>query len=329
MRAVAITAFGGPETLERIELPIPVPGPGEVAIDVHFAGVGYLDTLLRGGAFPSLDLPLVPGVEVGGTIREIGEDVSGLSVGDLVVAFLNDFTQLNGPGGYAETAIAKSVVTLKLDAATDLSAATAALANGTTALMGLEVGELKPDDTMLLPGAAGGVAGLAAQIARHMGVRRIIGVASTPEKRAVALKQGCTDAIPPDQIDGEIARLTEGRGVDLAFDTVGGQMRTAAFNGLGPFGRLVIVGNASGEDVALSGDEAWRGAKSVRGLSVGLVKRLQPERVRDALSRVIDLVRTGALQQQVIVFPLSDAAEAHRRIEAREAVGKLLLETRR
>ncbi|WP_084396581.1 quinone oxidoreductase family protein [Henriciella aquimarina] len=325
---MTIAAHGGPEALKMTEVATPEPAEGEVTIDVEFAGVSFIDIFLRRGDVTILPLPMTPGVEAGGTIRAVGKGVTGFSPGDRVVAFLNNFVLTKGLGGYAEVAVARHEVILKLDNGTDMAAATAALANGTTAMMALkDAGQVTPDDVMFLPGASGGVASMAIQIAKNIGVSRIIGVASTAEKRAAALKQGCTDVLEPDGLEEALSALTEKQGIDLALDAVGGPMRAIALRQLAPFGRMVLLGNASGKDEPLSGDEIWHGAKTVRGFSLGKISQAPADlgRVASAAQSVVDLVSRGALEQPVTVLPLEEAGEAHRRLEAREVSGKVLL----
>lgn len=329
MQAVVVRACGAPDVLEVATLAVPSPGPGEVTIDVHFAGVGFIDTLLRSGAVRILPLPMIPGVEAGGTVREVGSGVVGFAPGDAVVAFLSDFSGGRGGGGYAQVARASSALTIKLNSGVDMKAAVAALVNGTTALMALEAaGGVAGGDAVLIPGASGGVAGFAVQIAKKLGARRIIGVASTARKRALAQEYGCSEVLPGDDLDAAINEITGGKGVDLALDAVGGTMRESACRALAPCGRMIILGNASGLDAMLSGDDIWQRSLAIQGFSLGNCIKTRPETAAAAAARVMALVEAGELVPHASVLPLNQAAEAHRRIEAREASGKLLLAVR-
>jgi NADPH:quinone reductase len=314
--------------LQLVEVPEPTPGPGEVTIDVAYAGVGLVDTLFRRGAF-SLPMPLTPGIEVSGRVRSAGEQVDHLAPGEPVAALLNDFVNLPGAGGYAEVARARAALTIRLDEDLDVARAASVLVNGTTAWMAIgEVARVQGGEDVLVLGATGGLGSLIGQCARKAGADRVIAAVGTSSKREAAAGFGYTDVLLADQLAEGLERITGGRGVDAAFDPVGGDPRRVAFEHLAPLGRLVILGNASGSDVDFAGDRLWLETKVVMGLNVGGITHLIPDRVADAARDVLALAVRGELDvAPAAVLPLAEAAEAHRMLEERRVTGKLVLRT--
>jgi NADPH:quinone reductase len=328
MRAVSITTYGGPEVLELVDIPVPTPGEGEVTIDVKFAGVGFVDVLFRRGAFALTALPLTPGIEVTGLVRQVGSGVHGLAIGMAVAALLNDFVNLPGCGGYAEVARARAALAIPLPPNTDLSSAAAALVNGATAWLAIhELARLRRSESVFVPGATGGLAGLICQLARRVGASPINGTVSRMEKREAALRLGYDDILAAELSTEWLQNVYGQRGIDVVFDAVGGASRRIAFQHLAPLGRLVILGNASGADVAFSGDEFWHGSTTVQGLSLGRLTHLVPDKIATAAQEVLGLVANREIRTEPArVLPLSQAAEAHRLIESRSATGKMVLQ---
>jgi NADPH2:quinone reductase len=326
MRAISVAAPGGPEMLRMDERAIPSPRAGEVAIDVAYAGVGFVDTLFRRGVFP-LPMPLTPGIEVSGHVRDIGPDVHHLAKGQSVAALLNDFVNLPGAGGYAEVALARAALTIPLRQNSDLATAAATAVNGTTAWLAIhDLAQLQAGETVLVPGAAGGLGSFLAQIARHAR-GRVFGLAASVAKQQVARDLGCEEVRSVS--DPAWPDVLPTRGVDVVLDAVGGPARRLAFERLAPWGRLIILGDASGADSTFSGNGCWLGNKSVRGLNVGGIASLMPSRIVTAGRRVLDLIADGALlPPPTQIMPLADAAEAHRLIEGRRVTGKIVLDAR-
>ncbi|MEU3185868.1 zinc-binding dehydrogenase [Streptomyces sp. NPDC006923] len=356
MRAIVVHETGPADVLRLADIPVPRPGPGEIAIDVEYAGVGFVDTLLREGIVP-MPLPFVPGIEVTGRVRGTGPGVEGWRPGRPVAALLNDFGRTARAGGYAEVAVAAADLAVPLPDDADLAAVAAALSNGVTAWMALhDLARICPGETVLVLGASGGLGGITAGLARVLGAGRVIGVLGTDSaaKRSAALEAGCTEVITamelpdspagpgpgqdperdagqePGQVRGlgigQGLGLGIGRGIDVAVDPVGGHLRSKALDDLAPFGRLVIVGGASGVDEPLSGDLIWQDTKSVMGLNVDGIAHLAPARVADAAAAVIHLVHSGTLHQPPPhVRPLTQAAEVHSGLKHRALPGKTIL----
>ncbi|MEU6712330.1 zinc-binding dehydrogenase [Nonomuraea sp. NPDC046802] len=328
MRAVVIETPGPAESLHVAEVPDPAPAQGELSIDVEFAGVGFVDTLFRAGVFV-LPAPFVPGIEVAGRVRAVGAGVSGFAVGQPVGALLNDFGRGPRAGGYAEIAVAHASMAIPLPDDADLARVAGLLVNGVTAWMALhDLARLRVEDDVLVLGASGGLGGIASRLAAARPARRVIGVVGSEARRAWAAAE-CTDVIVGADLAEAVEELTGGRGVDVVVDPVGGQARVQAFERLAPFGRLLVLGNASGQDRPLSGDAVFSGSRQVLGFGLGLVAHLAPDRVRAALSAVVGMTYRGVLREPApAVVPLDDAAEVHRALENRSAPPKTVLAVR-
>lgn len=314
MKAIKIRSFGEADRLVLENSLEPRPGPGEITIDVAFAGVGFVDTLVRSGVFDFAVPPLVPGIEVAGTVREIGDGVAGLAQGQRVGALLTDFTD-GGMGGYAEVALAKAALVITLDEADDLASAAATIVNGATAFMAME--GLAPGATVAISGASGGLGQCLVAAAKASEAGAIITLSGSPARAATLSRLGATEILTPEHF------LNEGRDIDAAFDTVGGTMRLHMLRRLRMAGRLVLLGNASGEDVQLSGDDIWLRSLRVEGLATGGLSPAMPDRINAAARRAIADARVRP--PAFAILDLEQAVDAHRIIENREGPGKLVL----
>jgi len=321
MRAVVVREYGGPEVLTLADLPEPDPGPGEVTITVRFAGVNFTDVRNRIGDGLGV-VPFVPGVEVAGTVRRVGDGVTGLSPGQPVAS-------LTRGHGYAEVVRAAAGLTVPL--AANLAGRPESggmLVTVPLALMLLQrVARVRPEETVLLHGAAGGVGTVTGQLARHWGLRPLLGTASSPAKAEFARRHGYGHVFGyTDFTDGVLA-ATAGRGVDVVLDPVGGQVRARSFKLLAPFGRLVTYSNISREPEVVP-DAAWMRARCVGylGFSGGQLPLRDPGLIRPSLLEAAGLISSGTIEVRVTqVFPLEHAAQAHRVFEHRAAVGKYIL----
>jgi NADPH:quinone reductase len=322
MHAALVTEFGPPEVLRIVERPVPEPGAHELSIDVAFAGVGLVDLLMRRGDFP-LALPLVPGIEVTGHVRAVGEEVGGFHAGQQVAAVLNDFGRTQRLGGYAEVAVAHETMAAPLDEDTDLAEVAAVAVNGVTAWIALsDLAHLTSDDRVLVLGASGGLGATCARVAAGVGAT-VAGVVGSDPSRAPA---ECSTVILADELESGLDEFSEDGQVDVVVDPTGGQLREAAYNRLAPYGRHLVLGDASGDDRAFPGDATWLGTRTVSGLNLGATAHLRPERMTEALVAVVGLVRTGVLAgSEPNVAPLEDAASVHRAMHDRTAPTKTVL----
>jgi len=324
MRAIVIEEYGGPEVLRTVEVPKPEPGPGQVAVDVAWAGVNFADILARAKGYRVTELPFRPGLEVSGRVSRVGEGVTDLVVGQEVTAFLDG-------GGYAEAVVAPAATVFALPHEVDLRMG-ATLPSVLPTAYGLlhEVARLREGDTVLVQGAAGGVGTAAGQLARAGGAAAVYGVVSSLDKAEHALKSGYDRVFTQDAFDAEVLAATGGRGVDIALDSVGGETFARTLAVVARFGRLVSFGNAGGaEPWRIGPDETYPNAVSVGGFSVLGMAAAEPARLRELVHRAFHAAAEGGVELPVSAeFALADAAEAHRLVESRTSTGKLLLRVR-
>ncbi|WP_225848110.1 zinc-binding dehydrogenase [Streptomyces sp. HPF1205] len=325
MRAIVIEEFGGPEVLRSAELPAPRPGPGEVAIDVAYAGVNFADIKARAEGYRVESLPFRPGLDVSGTVRATGPGVTGLAPGQEVVAFMTG-------GGYAETAVAPADTVFPLPAGVGLRTAASLPTVLPTAYALLhEIARLREGDTVLIQGAAGGVGTIAGQLARTFGASAVYGTVSSLDKAEHALKSGYDQVFLADTFDTDVMEATGGRGVDIALDALGGETFRRTLAVLARFGRLVSFGSAGTEEPWQVGPgETYGRGISVAGFSMMAMAANDPRALRDLVMRSFAVLTDGGLELPISAeFPLAEAAEAHRLVESRTTTGKLLLRVAR
>jgi NADPH2:quinone reductase len=320
MRAVEFQEYGGPEVLRTVEAEVPVPGPGQVSVDVAYAGLNFADVKARAEGYRVPSLPFVPGLEVSGRVRAVGPGVEGLSAGQEVVA-------LTEGGGYADVVTARATAVFPLPHGTDLRTAAALPTVLPTAYALLHrVGRLQPGETVLVQGAAGGVGTALGQLARAAGAGAVYGVVSSPEKDKYAREFGYDDVFVG-EFEQAARTATGGRGVDLALDPVGGDTLRAGLASLAPFGRLVSYGNASGAEPWTVGQpELYPRGLSVAGFSILTLARTDPAALRALTERALATAADGTVSMPVTAeFTLEDAPDAHRLLDSRTSTGKLLL----
>jgi NADPH:quinone reductase len=315
LRAIQIERFGGPEVLDEVEVADPTPVPGKVMIDVTAAGINYSDThRVADDYLAPQELPFIPGQEVVGTLAD----------GSRVVSLVRG-------GGYAERALGAEELTFAVpDQVGDIQSL-AMMLQGTTAWHLLRTSaRLRGGETVVVFAAAGGVGSVAVQLARVWGAGRIIAVASSDDKRDLALSLGADVAI-----DSASPRLTEelieangGHGVDIVLEMTGGAVFTAALEALGPFGRLVHYGAASRENApAIEPRDLMANCTSVIGFWLMLCTR---QMLQESLDELWALVASGELRAVIgEVYPLADARLAHEDLRGRGTVGKLALDPTR
>ncbi|AEM85671.1 quinone oxidoreductase family protein [Streptomyces violaceusniger] len=316
MKAVTIPEFGDAGVLRADTVPIPVPGPGQVAIDVAYAGANFAEVLYRRGVV-DVPLPFVPGIEVAGYVRAVGEGVEDLWPGRPVAALT-----IVDSGGYAEVAVTSADLVAPLDGL-DIGMGTAAAlpSNSTTAFLVLDrVARIAPGESVLVHAAAGGVGSQLGQAARLLGAGRVVGTVGSASKIDTAKGFGYDEVILRD-------RLADAGRFDIVVDMVGGSTRRASLDRLASMGRLVIMGNASGaQDVGVPANELWFTNRTVSGFNLAAFAAAHPDEAGRALRRAVEAVAKGELRVQVEALPLERVAEAHRRIEAGATTGKLVLD---
>ncbi|MFI5625695.1 alcohol dehydrogenase catalytic domain-containing protein [Nocardioides sp. NPDC051685] len=314
MRAIRQHEFGGPEVLRVEKVPDPTPGPGQVRIRVEAAGVHRLDTSIRAAALPPTmprpDLPMTPGREVAGIVDQIGEGVDEAWQGAKVVAHLGP----GSSGGYAELAVADEQQLYRRPDGLDSAAAVAAIGTGRTSAAVLEAAEITPDDVVVVTSAAGGMGAILLQGIRNAGARAI-GLAGSEAKLEIARGFGAQTAIDYRTDDWlRVLREEEPR-ITVLLDGLGGDVPRQVYAQLEPEGRMVRF---SGDQDGYQG-----GAKIIDILGPWVQGRIK-EFEQASLEAAADGSRTPYVGSS---FPLAEAAEAHRALEARETTGKVVLLT--
>jgi NADPH2:quinone reductase len=325
MHAIRQHTFGPADTLVWEEVPDPVPGPEQVRIAVDAAGVHLLDTKIRagesGGPFPLPDLPMTPGREVAGRVDRVGPGVDEAWLGRRAVAHLG-----MASGGYAERALAPVAALHELPDDLSAEVAVAAIGTGRTAQGILEVAELTAKDVVVVTAAAGGLGALLVQAGRQVGAV-VVGLAGGPDKVAEARRQGATVAVDYREPDwpAQVTAALGDRTPTVLLDGVGGDAARAAFDLLGPGGRVVMFGWSSGTPLAFTSEDIY--ARSLTaGSAVGPRIMQRPGGLRELESLALDDAAAGRLVPLVgTTFPLAEAAAAHAALEARATTGKVVL----
>jgi len=320
MKAIQIRAHGGPEVLASVDLPMPEPGPDQALVRIEAAGVNFIDVYHRTGLY-SVGLPYVPGQEAAGTVEAVGEEVTGVAAGDRVA-------YAGVAGAYAEYACVPAEKLVKLPEHVDCEQAAAAMLQGMTAhYLAHDVFPLKRGDTALVHAAAGGVGLLLVQIARLRGAR-VLATAGSARKAELARKAGAEEVILYNEKDfvAEVKRLTGGKGVQVVYDSVGQATFLKSLDCLAPRGMMVTFGQSSGKippfDTALL---AARGSLFLTRPTLWHYIADRPSLLARA-GDLFDWIGSGRLLLYISqVLPLEQAAEAHRLLEGRQTMGKLLL----
>ena len=302
------------------ELPTPEPGPGEARVKIAAAGVNFIDIYQRSGAYKGA-LPLGLGQEGAGEVEAVGEGVGDLAAGDRVA-----WTSLTN--SYASHAVLPAQRLVKLPERIELETAAATMLQGLTAhYLTHDTFPLKAGHTALVHAAAGGVGLLLCQIGRMLGAR-VIGTVSTEEKAELARAAGAADVIfyTRQDFEAETRRLTDGRGVDVVYDSVGKDTFDRSLNCLRPRGYMVLFGQSSGAVPPF--DPQTLNAKGSLFLTrPSLIHHINSrEELQARTDAVLDWVASGALHVRIgRTYPLAEAAEAHRALAGRETTGKVLL----
>jgi NADPH2:quinone reductase len=320
MKAIQVQVPGGPENLILADIPTPQPGPGQALVRLAASGVNYIDIYFRTGLY-KIDMPGTLGSEGAGTVEAVGAGVTEVAPGDRVAYAMPR-------GSYAEYAVVAASQLVKIPAHVDFQTAAAAMLQGMTAhYLTRSTFALKAGDTCLVHAAAGGAGGLIVQMAKNLGAR-VLGTVSTEEKARIAREAGADEIIlyTQQEFDVEARRLTGGRGVDVVYDSVGKTTFEKSLNSLRPRGTLALFGQSSGAVPPF--DAAILNGK-------GSLFLTRPSMVHYLLTReellwragdVLGDLDKGKLRLRIDrVYPLAEAAEAHRALESRRTSGKLLL----
>jgi NADPH2:quinone reductase len=320
MKLIRISKFGGPEELQLTDAPIPVPGPQEALIKVAAVGVNFIDVYFRIGLYKA-DLPLTPGNEASGVVQAVGAEVTSVKPGDRVAYAMHR-------GAYAEYTVVPAASLVTLPANVDFKTGAAAMLQGMTAhYLTHSTFPLKRGDKALVHAAAGGAGRLIVQMAKMLGAT-VYGTAGTDAKAAIAKQAGADEVIVYTREDfvAEVKRFTDGKGVDVVYDSVGASTFMKGLDVLRPRGLMALFGQSSGPvppfDLNILNG---KGSLFVTRPSLGHHCATRDE----LLWRSGDVLRwigEGRLELRIEkTYPLGDAAQAHRDLEGRGTAGKLLL----
>lgn len=330
MRRILVTRHGRPQDMSIVDGPSPKPAPGEVLVGVHAIGLNFPDLLVISGKYQTIPpFPYAPGKEVAGRVLAVGAGVERFKTGDRVMAQIEN-------GGYAEEIVAPERHCFAMPAGLSMTKAAAMGLAYSTSWFGVVVrGQFQPGETVLVTGAAGGCGIAAVQIARALG-GRVVGVVSSQAKAEFILSQGADHAIVAggrdmrETLRAEVHALNGGRGADIVFDPVGGDLFDAALRALGWNGRAVVCGFAGGGPNLVRSNYLLIKQISVSGLHASDYRDYRPEMLQDAMTRLFALVELGRLDPPVAaVYPFEDYAAALDEIASRRVMGKVVLETGR
>jgi NADPH2:quinone reductase len=328
MHAVQFEEPGPPDVMRLVELPMPKPNAGEVVIKAHAIGVGLPDLLVRSGRYPWMPpLPAIPGIEMSGIVDAIGEGVATALLGQPVLVSARE--RPHRCGCYAQYMVAKPTELFVLPPEVDLDAA-AALANYQVAFHLIHsAARSRGGDTVLVYAAAGGVGSAAIELCNLSGIS-VIGVAGGAEKARFVRQLGVAHAVDRhiENIPARVRELTEGRGVDLILDPVGGSSFVDNLPLLAPLGLLVLYGALAGPphgDLMTELNRYFGNSPGVRRFSMHSFDHLPAQRA-EVTRTLIDYLAAGKIRPRIHArLPLSEAAQAHRLVEGGQVVGKLLL----
>ena len=320
MKRIVVETVGGPEQMMVVDAPKPVPGPNEAVVAVAYSGVNFLDVYFRTGLYKA-DPPIELGSEAAGTVESVGRDVTDVVPGDRVAYVMVR-------GSYAEYAAVPAARLVKIPAAVDFATAAAVMLQGMTAhYLTHSTFPLKAGQTCLVHAAAGGTGGLVVQMAKHLGAR-VFGTVSTEVKAQLVRDLGADETIiyTTEDFEAEVKRLTNNRGVDVVYDSVGKTTFDKSLSVLRPRGTMALFGQSSGSVPPF--DPSILNAR-------GSLFLTRPNLAHHLLDRqellwragdVLKYVASGVVKVRISgTYPLSEAAEAHQVLEGRKTTGKLLL----
>jgi NADPH2:quinone reductase len=322
MKAVVCKAWGLPDSLVVEELPDVVPGPGQVALDVQAAGVNFPDVLIIQGKYQfKPELPFIPGNELAGVVRALGPDVSGVKVGDRVIAFTSQ-------GAFAQQIAVPVQALMPMPPGMDFDTAAAiTLTYGTSHHAVVDRAALKPGETMLVLGAAGGVGLAAVEIGKALGAR-VIAAASTDAKLAVCREHGADATInySTEDLREAIKAATGGKGPDVIYDPVGGVYAEPAFRAIGWRGRYLVVGFANGEIPKLPLNLALLKGASLVGVFWGEFAKREPQANMAAMQQLLGWMSEGKIRPRISGrYSLAETGQALNDMAARKVTGKVVI----
>jgi len=324
MKAVLCVRHGVPEALEIHDLPDPVPGPGEVVVEVAAIGLNFFDTLIIRDLYQvKPELPFSPGAEFAGRVAALGEGVTSFAVGERVCGYVTF-------GAAREKVVVAAEFLARVPDDLDLVKAAGLIVTYGTAIYALrDRGELKPGESLAVLGASGGVGLAAVEIGKILGAR-VLACASSPDKVAFALAHGADQGLDYAAGDLKAALKAFGgaAGLDMVYDPVGGDMAEPALRTLGWRGRFMVVGFAAGEIPKIPLNLLLVKNCDARGVAFGAQAKADPLWLRDAVQDLVNWARDGRICAHVdATFPLAECAAALGQISGRKVKGKVVLTT--
>ncbi len=325
MKAVLCKKLGPPETLVIEDVPELTAGPGQVVIDTYACGANFPDVLIIEGKYQEKpDLPFSPGAEVAGIISAVGEGVSDFSVGDRVLAYV-------GNGGYAQQVVTRATRVVPIPDEMDFNTASAFLLTYGTSYHGLKQrGQLKPGETLLVLGAAGGVGLAAVELGKAMGAR-VIAAASTDDKLALCQEHGADELInySTEDVKERVKELTGGAGADVVYDPVGGDFSEATLRATAWNGRFLVIGFANGEIPRIPLNLTLLKGCQIVGVFWGAFTERQPEDNRENNRELMQFYVEGKVKPHIsAVYPLEQAVQAMHDLSGRKVKGKVVIACR-
>lgn len=321
MRAIVCRQWGGPEDLTLEDVPPPSPGADQVLIGVRRAAVNYADTIMvRGDYQTKPELPFSPGIEAVGEVLASGDGVTGFAPGDRVMALV-------WHGGFAEQAVADAAETFKLPDGMEMDAAAAMLGAYVSSHVALRwQGRIEAGETLLVLGAGGGVGLAAVEIGKAIGAE-VIAAASTDERLALALAHGADGLINyrDDNLRAKVAAMTDGRGVDICFDPVGGALFDQALSSLAWGGRILLIGFVGGIQ-QIPANRLLVKHRSALGSSLRYFRNQRPDLLRRSVDELCGWHADGRVRPTVTaVYPLAEAPAAMQALVDRRVVGRVVV----
>jgi NADPH2:quinone reductase len=326
MKAILCKTWGLPDTLVVEDLPDVVPGAGQIAIDVHAAGVNFPDVLIIQNKYQFRpELPFTPGSELAGVIRAVGEGVTGFKAGDKVLAFVSQ-------GAFAQQIAVPAKMAMPMPPGLDFdTAAAVTLTYGTSHHAVVDRAQLKAGETMLVLGAAGGVGLAAIEIGKALGAR-VIAAASSDEKLEVCKAHGADATINYSTLDlrEAIKSATDGKGPDVIYDPVGGSYAEPAFRSIAWRGRYLVIGFANGEIPKLPFNLPLLKGASIVGVFWGEFAKREPKANAAAMQELMKWMAEGKIKPHISGrYALAETAQALNDMAARKVTGKVVIQPQR
>ncbi len=322
MKAIIVEQFGSTENMKYVDVEKPSIGSKQVLIRVMVTSVNFADVKARYGNKGQGKLPFIPGLEASGIIEQVGDEVTSFFAGQRVMAFPHN-------GSYAEYIVADENLTFAIpDHMSFDVAGSCGIVSFLSYKLLADVANLQAGDTVLIHSASGGVGTTAIQVARALGARTIIGTVGHETKIPVASEAGADHVLcyTNENFAQRVNELTDGQGVNIILDSIGGEITGQSMNCLSRYGRLVVFGNSSGSYGQLQTNELHSSCRSVLGFSLGTTRREQPEALKDTSLQIFRMIESGQIKIKISEkLPLKDAPAAHQLIESRKSTGKVIL----